>query len=34
MEEDVNNEDDDEKETTSKNEDEGLIHRDITENEK
>ena len=34
MEEGVNNEDDDEKEITADNEDEYVIHRDITENEK
>ena len=34
MEEGVNNEEDDEKEITSDNEDEGVIHRNITENEK
>ena len=30
----VNNEDDDEKEITADNEDEGVINRDITEHEK
>ena len=32
MEEGVNNEDDDEKDITSENEDEGVIHIDITDN--
>ena len=34
MEEGVNNEDDDEKEITAENEDEGEIHRDIKQYEK
>ena len=33
MEQGVNNEDADEKEITADNEDEGVIHKDITENE-
>ena len=34
MEECLNNEDDDEKEKTTENKNEVIIHRDITENEK